>query len=140
MIEEDYVSFETAKLLKEKGFDGDTNCYYIEGTESKNLCYSPIRNNHNKRITSNEFDINIDIASGRISAPTLQMAMEWLREVHKLHIAILWDCGAYIGKNSFCYHIDRMDNYEDKGYNKIGFDSYEEACEEAIKYCLENLI
>ena len=66
--------------------------------------------------------------------------MKWLREEHKLHIVVLWDCGAYTGSNSFYYHIDRIDNYEDKGYNKVGFDSYEQACEAAIKYCLENLI
>ena len=28
MITEDYVSFETAKLLKEKGFDTDSHYYY----------------------------------------------------------------------------------------------------------------
>ena len=28
MITEDYVSFETAKLLKEKGFDKNTPCKY----------------------------------------------------------------------------------------------------------------
>lgn len=28
MIEEAYVSFETAKLLKEKGFDGECSHYY----------------------------------------------------------------------------------------------------------------
>ena len=28
MVEEDYVSFETAKLLKEKGFRAVTNRYY----------------------------------------------------------------------------------------------------------------
>ena len=28
MITEDYVSFETAKLLKEKGFDSECHSYY----------------------------------------------------------------------------------------------------------------
>lgn len=121
MIIEDYVSFETAKLLKEKGFNEDSWFHYDTNGDIVTRGY---RLNH----------------PDDIPAWTLQMAMKWLREVHNLHIAILWDCGAYIGKNPFYYHIDRMDNYEDKGYNKIGFDSYEEACEEAIKYCLENLI
>ena len=30
MIQEDYVSFETAKHLKEKGFDEDINLWYNE--------------------------------------------------------------------------------------------------------------
>ena len=111
MIQEDYCSFEVAKLLKEKGFD------------YKGFDY-----------------IDFEGEVIRQDRPTHQMAMKWLREIHKLHITILWDCGACIGKNSFCYHIDRIDNYEDKGYNKIGFDSNEEAVEAALKYSLENLI
>ena len=36
MITEDYVSFETAKLLKEKGFDEPTTgTYYKDGTSDK---------------------------------------------------------------------------------------------------------
>ena len=128
MIEEDYVSFETAKLLKERGFDDEyTNAFY---DKNGNLYFIDILSDFSEH-PDNDTDI---------TASTLYMTMKWLREVHKLHIAILWDCGAYIGKNSFYYHIDRMDNYEDKGYNKIGFDSYEEACKTAIKYCLENLV
>jgi len=129
MITEDYVSFDVAKLLKEKGFDEKCFQYWYE--ENNELVHSrsihPIQNITNPCFFGP-------------AAPTQSIAMKWLREVHKLHITILWDCGAYIGKNSFRYHIDRMDNYEDKGYNKIGFDSNEEAVEAAIKYCLENLI
>ena len=127
MITEDYVSFETAKLLKAKSADFDTDNVYTSMGRRWEV--------NMKKFNYAEYDV-----SGYVKRPTLQMVMKWLREVHKLHIAILWDCGAYIGKNSFCYHIDRIDNYEDKGYNKIGFDSYEEAVEAAIKYCLENLI
>ena len=32
MITEDYVSFEVAKLLKEKGFDEECNMAYFNGT------------------------------------------------------------------------------------------------------------
>ena len=120
MLAEDYVSYETAKLLKEKGFDESTSMVYMPyGDLCKLDRYDSIRNSNYNDITKNYFEY---------TAPTLQMAMKWLRRIHGLHIAILWDCGAYMG------------NYENKGLNKIGFESYEEACEEAIKYCLENLI
>lgn len=125
MITEDYISFDTAKLMKEKGFN-EIKC---------NTCYKWNGNFCNNRRSMPGIDNEICY-----QAPTLQMAMKWLRRVHGLHIAILWDCGAYIGKNSFCYHIDNMDDYKNKGWNKIGFESCEEACEAAIKYCLENLI
>ncbi len=148
MITEDYVSVETAELLKEKGFDENTNCYYIEGSVDKNLCYSPIRQNHNKRITNNEFDINIDITSSKISAPTLQMTMKWLREVHGITIIPNLRVPDPITGTIDCYcagvwHVPKNNGgalcftsptpYE-------GYSSYEEACEEAIKYCLEKLI
>ncbi len=139
MITEDYVSFETAKLLKEKGFDGDTNCYYIEESVDKNLCYSPIRQNHNKRITNNEFDIDINVSSGKISAPTLQMAMKWLREVHNIFIDIAFRFSRNADNDiNFSYYVEKYENYY--GYGDGEFNSYEEACEAAIKYCLENLI
>lgn len=136
MITEDYVSFETAKLLKNKGFDGDTNCYYIEESVDKNLCYSPIRQNHNKRITNNEFDIGINVSSGKISAPTLQMAMKWLREAHHLTIDIFHF-------RDWKVNIKTIDDYLKADYDNPKLkpsETYEEACESAIKYCLRNLI
>lgn len=39
MITEDFVSFETAKLLKEKGFQGECVSYYSEFVDNnKTLC------------------------------------------------------------------------------------------------------
>ena len=144
MITEDYVSFETAKLLKEKGFDGDTNCYYIEGSVEKNTYYSPIRQNHNKRITNNEFGIDINISSGKMSAPTLQMALKWFREKYKFEVRSTYD----YDKDSWWGNINPMFEETDENtgiYQKaLRFDyqgkSYEEAAEAAIKYCLKNLV
>ena len=124
MITEDYVSFETAKLLKEKGFEGRMHTFYTEeGTDIESSYVVP----------SNFFPIY---------RPTLQMAMKWLREEYDLHIiaypwrankeerAIHWCCRVYKSFNLFGY--ERYTNETPK--------SYEEACEAAIKYCLNNLI
>ena len=125
MLTEDYVSFEVAKLLKEKGFDAECSCYYFFKDEEQfeeSLNHSDWNNGY----------------PYRCSAPTLQMAMKWLREVHNISIEPLVDFGngneywwaadvAYIKKNGL---IDEL----------CGYNSYEEACEAAIKYCLENLI
>ena len=118
-IKEDYVSFETAKLLKEKGFDEPTIGTY--NIESKNpiLIERPIRAIHCEAI---------------ISAPTLQMAMKWLRGVHHIFLSIqqhmdmsyVW----YAYKDGFAKGCDR------ESHNN----TYEQACEASIKYCLENLI
>lgn len=122
MITEDYVSFEVAKLLKEKGFDGDTSCYYTPDNE-KRWVYQHYQ----------DFD-----KKDRIECPTLQMAMKWLREVYHIHIEIHLDSmdgrhPIYEALYSECITI-RTDNFIDYG------DTYEEAVEAALKYCLTNLI
>ena len=117
---EDYVDFQTAKLLKEKGFDEPTTgTYYKDGTFE---CLSLNRWN-SKFVTP-------------ISAPTLQMACKWLREEHNIDILIT--IGGFIekGKVYFCSVYKNLTKY---GNFKECL-TYEDACEAAIKYCLENLI
>ena len=65
--------------------------------------------------------------------------MKWLREVHNIDISIdirfqTEDEDVYI--KSWRYTVYHIDEIEDFGQ----LDTYEEACETAIKYCLENLI
>lgn len=117
MITEDYVSFETAKLLKEKGFDEYTISYYDK----------------NGSFGFNEVDTRV---SNGYQRPTIQMAMKWLREVHSLWCEISWE-----GKGLWCMEVfSLMDEEFIPGSIVHEIKSYEEACESAIKYCLENLI
>lgn len=120
MITEDYVSSETAYLLGIKGFNEVCFKYTLDG----------------KIYDYDEGD------DGEIGVPTIQMAMKWLREIHNLHIMV--DC---IGFENYLPTIQFTHSCKDVKFeskiNKLGgngFDTYEEACEEAIKYCLENLI
>ena len=119
MITEDYVSFETAKLLKEKGFDEPTDKQY--------------------NVAKEVGDYNITDRSRNperyIDAPTLQMAMKWLREVHTIIIE------PHHQYRKEWYTIISSENPLGIGvYTTSTFNTYEEACEEAIQYCLENLI
>lgn len=121
MITEDYVSFETAKLLKEKGFDGSVSVHYNElgGTI----------------MSSNPISKNC------IKCPTIQMAIKWLREVHEIFIrpntSFLYPIRYYC--EIFCFG-DNLKTQQDA--TTESFESPEEAYEKAIKYCLEefNLI
>jgi hypothetical protein len=125
-ITEDYVSFEVAKLLKERGFDEKTLSYY----EDNVLCHG------------DWFEWNRS-PLGHVAAPTLQMAMKWLREVHNKHCDIGYD----IDVKWFFQIIDLKETIEDhytemKFYhsnNQCNFKSYEQAAEAALKYTLENL-
>ena len=128
MIKEAYVSFEVAKLLKEKGFDESISMVY---TSYGDLCkldrYDSIRNSNYNDITKNYFEC---------TAPTHQMAMKWLREAHDIVIVVT---------PSMFWKKYNVSIYKSNDY-PIGFDgdslysSYEEAVEAAIKYSLENLI
>ena len=126
--EEAYVSFETAKRLKEKGFDEDTIGYYnsiSEIPERIKFFDSPISIYHSSGLI------------GCIQAPTQQMVMRWLRKVHNIKVNIF-----YSNPN---YTIEYFEPNTQTGVGKFvfigdGYDVYEQACEVAINYCLDNLI
>ena len=123
MITEDYVSFEVAKLLKEKGFNEKCIATY-------NLATGTFKVEEVYQDWTTRWKVYV-------SAPTLQMTMKWLREVHNLHIII--ECGygnrlMYFSNIKNALTNDSLPN--DTGY----YSTYEQACEATIKYCLENLI
>ena len=133
MISEDYVSFEIAKLLKEKGFDENTPVNYFVGDDKSRGCVVGEMIYHQRA----EEDTHL------IACPTLQMAMKWLRKVHNIHIELNpictgdsnedleWHYGWAVRTTIF---TDRWKRHDAEHI------SYEQACEAAIKYCLENLI
>jgi len=120
-IKEDYVSFEIAKLLKEKGFN---ECPLFRYDDCGHLW---VQGGYNKTI------------KWHFPAPTLQMAMKWLRKEKGIAVVpilssvldnekFLWDIEITVAKTNETYHQGWI------------YESYERACEAAIKYCLENLI
>ena len=120
-ITEDYVSFETAKLLKDKGFDEYTfSDYSEEGVIGFN-------------------EVETRIAKG-YQRPTLQMAMKWLRKEHNLCIVplpIVTDDdgeGGCLWKYTISMKLKVLFDSENL------YESPEIALDDAIKYCLENLI
>ena len=132
MITEDYVSFETAKLLKEKGFDSEVHSfYYVLGSEIGKPGYLA---NNVSRNTSPGRNFNWENGAW-ISRPTIQMAMKWLREIHNLYISVEPNHDKEGLHNAYVRR-----NWWKHNWGGIGYKTYEEACEAAIKYCLENLI
>jgi len=119
MITEDYVSFEIAKLLKEKGFNEKCYMYWDEVTNIMEIAdeYAPFLSTY-------------------IPAPTLQMAMKWLRE-RGFIIAPIPDFR--FNKLLFTNIIIKINDDPQQLVSEL-YNTYEEACEGGIKYCLENLI
>lgn len=135
MITEDYVSFETAKVLKEKGFDVQCRCFMSMSQGFKTYC-------------SDSFNYNNKLEFGCVSCPTLQMAMKWLREDKKILISIFchidkgyWFCIEHFIDSPYKFATSESIHRKEEILGKIQYyDTYEQACEAAIKYCLENLI
>lgn len=132
MIKEAYVSFETAKLLKEKGFDSDCFVAYNANGNIESAM----------ELYGEETITNGECSEGDITAPTQQMAMAWLREKR---IIITMDYDEYeISDNKkvgYGWNIQKIEKPTE--YFKISihvFDNYEETVEDALKYCLTNLI
>lgn len=127
MIEESYVSFDTAKLLKEAGFNVPCNSYYeLEGGEV-------VRKDS---IGSSDYNAYEDTVCSR---PTQALAARWLREMHHYAICV---CFSKDHEKWFYAHGD-MDNIAfDTDYNisEFIFDSYEEALEVGIVQVLERII
>ena len=132
-ITEDYVSFEAAKLLKEKGFDVPCLAHWFIGTDI-HFSVGTIPQNWNEVKTDLDW----------LSCPTHQMAMKWVRIKYNIIIIIALDLYKFDdGEIKFYieyYNLKKPQESCAYEGEHIYFDSYEQACEEAIKYCLEKLI
>lgn len=123
-ITEEYVSFEVAKLLKEKGFDEPCVWSYDPNSASFAKSYNEFKNSE-----LNEYEY---------SKPTLQMAMKWLRIIHNTNIDIVsvWNQKRWEYQVFIITPITAKHPYIDD----MLYMNHEEAVEAAIKYALEKLI
>jgi len=128
MITEDYVSFESSKLLKEKGFDGKCDYLYVDGKLVRALGCA---------CNWNDGETLFADYKNECSAPTIQMAMKWLREVYNIHIEVTYFFEPHIYKYTITYTPVALNSVSS---HPQCFNTYEEACEAAIEYCLKNLI
>lgn len=119
---EEFVTLETAKLLKEKGFN--------------EYCKNVIDIDNILRLTL--YRTNSNLPKQCFSLPTQSLAQRWLRETKNLHIEI------YRSAVGYGYAIVKADNgtwQEDddsKGTNDGGlWDTYEEALEAGLVECLK---
>lgn len=124
MIQEAYISFEVAKLLKEKGFNEKCEyCYaYFDYNDIRVFELSPNKNTQN-------------LVENRYPCVTHQMAIAWLREEYGISIEI-----SALNRHRWVYTIYRLlDERVAEVWNDGTYVSYEDATDDALKYCLENL-
>lgn len=111
-MNEDFVTYEIAKKLKEKGFDWEKIATYNPRTK--------VRNNHLE--------------------PTISQALKWLREEKKLHI-VMDITKAYPSCNILYWGFIVFDVLNgDIIYFEHNRDFYEQAALAGIEYVLDNII
>jgi len=140
-IKEDYVSYELAVLLSEKGFKWEYNPYdpdeYGDGKHS----YFERRSNGDKVSLSHfYFDTNQNsqqYIALHVAAPTISLVIKWLRIKYDIYIWI-----EYTGVPGF------IEEYKSMTYNiKSGFQiggprmrEIKDSYEAGVEYALKNLI
>lgn len=121
-MKEEIVTLETAKLLKERGFNEP--------------CSIAINIEDGRKYMSNR--INSEMPTKVCTQPTQSIAQKWMRETNNLHICI-YNCACGYG-----YEITKADNGthilsdSSNGTNDGGcWDIYEEALEAGIQEALK---
>ena len=132
-MEETIVSFQVAKLAKEKGFNIPTIQYYTpKGYCTESADYMTERyaesnwNNGQGSYPTKAEDVSC-------SAPTQSLLQKWLREVHEISIKI--DDYYTNSRVRFDYNVCELGSQED---NPVGiFENYEEALEIGLQEALK---
>lgn len=144
---EDFVTFEIAKKLKEKGFRKPCVATYDDDGMLGYNYYQP------KRIHAISFDDCLCISDDLVLAPTISQVLKWLREEKKIHIepCILADGDTDADGKIITYYTywsfsitsiesGDMIYFEYEHVNDRKFDSFEYAALAGIEYVLNNLI
>jgi hypothetical protein len=132
MIHEGICTYEVCKLAKDKGFPQHIgNDAYIVDNEYDDKCevgcHYPIQ--------------FIPDYLPTIVAPTQSLLQRWLREEEGIHISVEYEWVEGVDDWTFWAYIKKINNA--KVVNdaiKSGFNTYELALEDALKYALENLV
>ena len=134
MIEESYVSFETAKLLKEAGFNVPCRGVYVTDRTG----YYEFREYDNKQTADDLCWNTEDGFQYEYLAPTQALAARWLREVHRIVVDATFIPPSTDG-NAWRYFIGEMDDMVWNG-DYVPSDEFYETYEAALEAGLKEAI
>lgn len=135
---EDFVPFDLAKKLKEKGFPQRPDYFNY----SSYYDWDGLRKIHSLTNASVWFDPNIS-RDNIYFAPTISQVLKWLRNEKKLHIEFVGNACGYLYIVSDIPSEGGTDRYCSgySGPNDGGtWDKYEDCALNAIQYVLDNMI
>ena len=130
MITESYVSFETALMMKEAGFD--------------EVCRMAIYETVGATVM---YERNSNLPPGYVACPTQALAARWIREVHDIHIMVNVDFSSYIdgtplneNREYILLWIEFADNKVHSNYARKIYKTYEAAFESGLQEALKLII
>ena len=124
-MKEQLITFETAKLAKEK----ELCRYFNKGTDYVKAFYSEDGINYKET----EFQQEDCIIEDRYFRPTQSLLQKWLREVHNIK---LWVEFNYT-REWFSYYLDKYDNKKIILRKDVRNQSFEEALEQGLQEALK---
>lgn len=132
-MNEDFVPFELAKKLKEKGFDKPCFGHY----ENEEFCFNEMRYEPSILFYNDFLEKWNDKGESFVDTPTTSQVLKWLREEKNIHVAI-----GYSGETEWRYVIVFLGDkcFENPNIIHKHFNSYESAALAGIEYVLDNLI
>lgn len=144
IMKEDFVSYDLAVKLKEKGFKEQCVAHYYPSGSELVFNQTAFRGAIVEDCLYSYNSLPVE-CFGRelIDAPTIHQVLKWLREENSLHIEIISSAYGYIYIVSDTPNeggTDRV-NIPYKGKNDGGaWDDYNECVLDAIEYIIDNLI
>jgi len=133
IMKDELISFSTAKLAKDKGFDVPCITVYLTNEMTYDTQYydSLYDNSNNDEI----FSLNHKETSIVCSAPTQSLLQRWLREKHGISVLVSIDGELMYNWDIFPLSPTTTSQEAGKNYYVTGI--YEEALEEALLQALK---
>ena len=137
-MEEQLISFETAKLAFEKGFPQEPNKLRVPYYNYKGEIKGDVTE-FLKRYLKKEDTTGYE----NISAPTQSLLQKWLREVHKISVCIDFrhsDTNKIEGINSVYYDINIYRLHSGDAYKIINMSQISDIYEKALEIGLQQAL
>ena len=143
VMADELITFETAKLAKEKGFNLETHDYFSKDSYEKEFSHKIGFNDdywgdnyiHNWNTNGEPFK---PFSKECYSTPTQSLLQKWLREVYSINI--LTTVHQVNGSNityDYCLHKPYGSQSKMTSWSQINYESYEEALEIGLQEALK---
>lgn len=140
-ITEDYTDWYTSQKLANLGFD--ETCGALYDTQGTFYLVGDYISTQPKTSLITNFELkrrigNVDNLP--VTAPTLQMAMKWLRKKHDLEIDVTLQSAYLDGRKYYMFKVYNPLDGNVEPLQQCEYKSFEEAAQAAIKYAIDKII